>query len=459
MQNDGDQELIALIAREQRGFRFVMYFGVAVLIAMALMSAGLGLYYRQAQEEIQSAVAHQQFDARRERQSQANQITNQSIHIRRVSDELRNLGRADVDAANTGDAITAARNYLERAQLGLASERLIEAASRAPSAQGAQLAVLEGVANLVAFDRSGQAVQSGDEALPQRLQNARRAFESARGDAVLGPLAQAGLASVLNFEAQRVSYTEQSCEDLFSAAAASAPAGGVLAPRPLFWRANCERKLGRTGDALRDYAAMLTQSVAAARNPSADFADLELAMNAFHGVGTTLIALHGSSDPNMQAGLEVAQRECASDQQAGTSPEMRLAIACLTQAMDLRRRMGQNASQVAGGTGENLGFAYLRDEDFTGALGHANTIAQDSLSPWNELVRAIAAEHVRASGGDAAAEARAHAREARRNISFFTPAQFDLCEVRRLLNAGLYEEAVAIVREEHRGADMPVCEG
>ena len=455
MRDDGDQELIALIGREQRGFRFVMYFGVAVLIAMALMSAGLGLYYRQAQEDIQRQVARQAFDARRASQTQANQITNQSIYISRIGDELRSMGRTDVDATRTGDAIAAARAYLERAQLGVANERLIEAASRSGAAQGAERAVLQGVANLLAFDRSGDAVQAGEAALPQRLQDARRAFESALTDPALGTLAHVGLASVLFSEAQRVSYTEDACQHLFDAAAASAPAGAVLAPRPLYWRANCERKLGRTGDALRDYAAMLSQSAAEAETENADYADLDLAMNAFHGVGTTLIAMHGASadDANMRAGLAAAQSECGAYQDAGTSAEMRLAIACLTHAMDLRRRMHQNAGQVAGGTGENLGFAYLRDNDFAGALEHANGVAQDSLSPWNELVRAIAAKHLARS--DAAAREAEHS--ARSNISFFTPAQFDLCEVRRLLNAELYEDAVSIVGEEHRGQAMPTC--
>lgn len=453
MSDDGDQELIALIAREQRSYRFVMYFGVAVLIAMALMSAALGIYYKSAQDEIALAVQRQSFQARRDRQAQNNEITNQRIHIRRISDELR---RMSGERARSGDAIAAAHDYLERGQLGLSSEQLIASASRATSRRS-ERALLQGVAALIEFDRSGETVQPTDAALPPRLQEARAAFSQAVSDPVLRPLAQVGLAYVLNQEAQRLAYTGSACPDLFAAVAASA-VSGRLAPRPLYWRANCERKLGQTGDALRDYAAMLAQSAAAARSDDADHVALELAMNAFHGVGTTLIALHDEPADNAdkRAGLAVAQRECQTSQSESASTEMALAIACLDQAMSLRRRMGQNPAQVAG-SGENLGFAYLRDNDFAGALAHATRIERDSLSPWNELVRAISAARIANAGGQDAAAAREAARQARTNISFFTTAQFNLCEVRRLLNADLFDEAVSIVRREHPQDEMPAC--
>lgn len=457
MTDAAERELSALIVREQRGFRIMMYFGVFLMIVIGLMSVGMGLYYSRTQAEIARAVAKQQFDARRADQRTINAITNQAIDIRRISDELRRMSGAG--AGGPGDALAAARVYLERGQRSLSGERAVEIALQGEDAQGPQRALLEGVAHLLAFDRSGGGVQAGDEALPPRLQEALAAFERAKNDPELGPLAQIGRALVLFNEAQRVSYTQEACDALFQAVVASAGAGGALAPRPLYWRANCERKLGQTPEALRDYAAMLTQSAAAAADADADHADLDLAMNAFHGVGTTLIALNGAraDDANVQAGLAVAARECPQQSQDGGSAQMRLAIACLSQAMALRRRMGQNPSQVAG-TGENLGFAYLRDNDFPGALDHANRTAGDTLAAWNELVRALAAERIAAAAeGEDADAAREIARQARSNISFFTPPQFDLCEVRRLLSPELYREAVAIVRDEHRNEEIP-CE-
>ncbi len=89
-----------------------------------------------------------------------------------------------------------------------------------------------------------------------------------------------------------------------------------------------------------------------------------------------------------------------------------------------------------------MSFAYLRDQDFAGALANAVAVERTGLFAWNELVRALAAAHA----GDGAVEA-----AARRNVSFFTVGQFNVCELRVLLNQELFAEAQAIVAEEHPG--------
>jgi tetratricopeptide (TPR) repeat protein len=446
MSDDADKDLIALIAREQRGFRTMLVIGIAVLALLAAMSAALGVYYYRVSEQMTRMVERQAFDTRRQIDQQTNRVANQDVRLRRIAEEVRRASRSN--AAFTpdrmSDALAAARAYLERGQLSLDNEQLIEDAANSASVEGASRALLAGVARLIAFDRSGAGVQTGAEALPQSLTEAHDLFDQARADPASAPMASIGLAFVLNNEALRSGYREGDCEALFQAVAASAGAGGAPAPRPLFWRANCERKLGRTGDALRDYAAMLSQTAPAAQSPEAGVADVDLAMNAFHGVGTTLIALHGTSpdDDNMRAGLNAAQRACPPVEGASGSQEMQLAIACLRQAIALRRRLGQNANQQSG-TGENLGFAYLRDNDFQGAFDHAQNVERTGLFAWNELVRALSAAHVGAAAADAG-------REARRNISFFEVRQFNLCEVRVLLNPDLYAEAVRIIQREHR---------
>jgi hypothetical protein len=215
-----------------------------------------------------------------------------------------------------------------------------------------------------------------------------------------------------------------------------------IGAQQLWWQAQCERKLGRTQDALLHFAQSLEQTAGPARDANADIAELSLAMNAYHGVGTTLIALPDTSDARLIANaLQTAARECHA---LNTPTPMRVAERCLLEAVALRRRMGQTPNQVSG-SNENLSFAYLRETDFTRAFNHATAVHETGLFAWTELVRVLAANNL-TQKTDAT---RAAAREARRNISFFNVGDFNLCELRRLLSEALYQRAVRIIQEEH----------
>ncbi|MGQ0532162.1 MAG: hypothetical protein ACT4OF_05640 [Caulobacteraceae bacterium] len=165
-------------------------------------------------------------------------------------------------------------------------------------------------------------------------------------------------------------------------------AGSEPGPQPLWWQAQCERKLGQTREALRDYARTLQRVAGVATSLTQDYAEMTLAMNAFHGVGTTLIALHDTpdGDAHMSAALPIARSACPVAADATGSPRMQLAESCLRIAMLLRERLGQTPNQVSG-TGENLSFVFLRDENYDAAFAQARRVERTGLFPWNELVR------------------------------------------------------------------------
>ena len=413
------------------------------------MSAALGFYYFQVSRALgqtSSELQQQAFDTRIRMDQQNNRVVAQEIRLRRIQDDIRSsLGGAM--SADMTQALAATRAYLQRGRHPLASERAIETAARAATEKGEApaYALVIGAAALIAWQRSGEQIPADASTLPDLLTSANSAFERAKADPSLAALAHNGLAWVqyLNASSGRSNYAPADCEAVFAAVAASAE-DGAIGPQPLWWQAQCERKLGRTRDAFLDYAGMLGL-VDDAR--ATDPAEAELAMNAFHGVGTTMISDLGDEGDRAAAALGLAERSCAPEADGEGSPRMRLARACLSRAMALRQRLQQTPNQISG-SGENLGFTFLRDENYQGALDHAVAIERTGLFAWNELVRALAASHVRTAPAAIALS------QARRNISFFRVGQFNLCELRVLMSEPHFTEAVRLISREHPGEDV-----
>ncbi len=439
MSDKGEADLIALVQSEQRSFKRIVFAGLATLIVLVGMSAGLGVYYFDVSQRLaESALELQRhaFKSRRDLDAQNNRLAAQEARMRRIDVEI--LGAADARAlspAQTGSALAIARAYLESGRLSLADERVLDAAARTGDAGG--LALVRGVAALVAWDRGGEALDGEAASLPPLLASAKAEFASAEADPALAPHAKAGAANIDFLKAQASNYARADC-DAAIAAARAAPG-----PQPLYWQAQCERKMGETLAALADYARTLELARA---SPLDNDAARTLAMNAFHGVGTTLIAAADApaGDANLVVAMRIAEAACAPDGADKSSERMRLALACLHQAIALRRTLRQTENQISGSS-ENLSFAYLRDGDFSTAFDHAQKVERSGLFAWTELVRALSSQHVDTPGASRVGA------EARRNISFFTVAQFNLCELRVLLNEALYEEARAIIAREHRG--------
>jgi tetratricopeptide (TPR) repeat protein len=449
MSDQGENELIALVAMEQRGFRRILFAGFGVLIVLVVMSAALGVYYYTVANTLTAtslSLERSAFDARINADRQTNQVSNLERSVRRAYDEIHATGAvesAPSDPSTTREAIDA---YLQRGAHAMRDERLIETAALAQEGATPEFqALAAGAAALLAWDRSGEQIGASATELPGVLAGAQADFEAAKSDPAIASLAEVGLAWVLfiNASSNRSSYSTADCEAVFLAIDASA-ADAVPGPQPLYWRAQCERKLGRTRDALRDYALALRQSgefAAATRDDAA----LTLAMNAFHGVGTQLIATFDLPDQELRDELELASTLCgATDDAEAGSPRMRLARACLGQAIKLRQRLHQTENQLSG-TAENISFSYLRDGDFDGAFANASAVERTGLFPWNELMRSLSAKHV------ATPAALRIERNARRNVSFFGVARFNPCELKVLLNSDLFLEAVSIVESEHKG--------
>lgn len=451
MASDGESDLIALVEREQRGFRTILFSGLATLLLLVGMSAALGFYYFDVSRELTSSARKlqlQAFETRRQLDVQNNRVAAQEARIRRVHEEIRRLGSLGAtqlgDDASLKAAAAAARQLIREGAVSLAQERLIEIeAEREPADAPAARALLRAAAALLQWTRSGEAIARDAEDLPPVLAQALADFQAASSDAALAASATAGEAWVRFIDASspRSNFRAADCEAVFAAAALSA-AIEPLGPQPLYWRAQCARKLGRTSEALRDYAQALGQD-----RSSEEFAARTLAMNAFHGLGTTMIAAFEQPDdaPEMQIAVQVAGKACPITAGAGGSPRMQVAVACLDQAIALRRRLRQTQNEQSG-SAENISFAYLRDENFQAAFDNAQRIERTGLFAWNELVRALSAQHLSDTAG--LAEARA---DARRNVSFFQLGQFNLCELQALLSTQGYQEAVALIGELHPG--------
>jgi hypothetical protein len=455
MSDRAEDDLIALVSAEQRGFRRILFAGFGILFLLVAMSAALGVYYYAVSKQLTETSAaltetsarleRDAFDARIEADRQTNRVAILERAVRRTYDEFRAAAPGLPNRAEPAAVLAAVSNYLRRGR-SLSEERLIEAAAQGRAGDGSAetRALLTGSSALLAWERSGEQISAGATGLPDLLERAQAEFETAQSDVAVAPLARAGVAWVqyLYASSNASNYAPADCEVVFRTIEASAVAADP-GPQPLYWRAQCERKLGRTRDALRDYVLALRQSGELPRD--SDEATLTLAMNAFHGVGTLLIATFDVPDQDLQGELDLAANLCGkADEGDKGSARMLLARSCLSQAVRLRERLHQTPNQVSG-TRENVSFSYLRDGDFAGAYANASKVERTGLFAWNELVRALSAGRVKTNDAVDAV------REARRNVRFFDVGRFNPCELNVLLGADLMAEARSIVEQEHKG--------
>ncbi len=454
-----DDALVELITREQRGVRSVLMAGMGAVLLMIAMSGALAFYYYEYAQKISANVALQE--------QKADQLTRQAFDIRRKVDESVNR-LSDIDAFNRGfyeevrhlandgavqvtfdEALGAASAYLQRGARSFAAERAIESQLTGPS-EDQSTDFFEGVAALQNWERSRNTISANATGLPLELAEAEAAFQRAAQDPRLTQLASLGLANIYFIDAssQRLNYSLEGCQKV-SAALDAAGGDAQIGPQPLYWRGQCFRKLGQTSEALGAYSLALRKSLeentAGTDSFSARRSELTLQMNAFHGLGTVMIA---TGDLTNVTGLKNAERTCRPEEFTDRPPETRLAYACLKRAINLRADgLGQTRNQISG-SGENLSFVYLRENNPGEAFRNANEVHETGFFPWNELMLALAADR---TGKTAEAE------QARQNVALFTPSQFNLCELRALLSEADYTDAVAIVREGREGFQEPAC--
>jgi tetratricopeptide (TPR) repeat protein len=466
MSDAAERQLIELVSREQRGTRRVLIAGISTLVLVVAMSAALAAYYAVMANRLSATSAQlmadskrldrHAFNMRREIDQQKNRVSSQEAAIRRAHDELRGTYQGAASKRSKADLLVAVTGYLQQGRHSLSDERLIESAGR--SGDEALDTLAGGVASLLAWQRNGLPITKDTEGLPEQLEAARQAFTTVSVDPSYRVLAETGLAWILFIDAssERSAYAPQKCEAVIQRVA-QISSEQALSLQPLYWRAQCNRKMGRTVEALRDYS-MALNKIDPAGGDTSDSDELTLQMNAYHGLGTVLITTAGlQDDPNVIAARALARRMCTSGVDEGVADTMKMTRACLDKAILLRRRLGQTPNQQSG-TAENISFTYLLEGDFSGALANAQKVERTGLFAWNELIRALAAEEVANGTTDDVeptdAEAvRATAAEARRNVSMFAPNQFNPCELQALLTPEVYVKAEAILRQEHADFD------
>lgn len=452
MADEAESELIALVAREQQALRRTLLAGFSALFLVVAMSIALGIYYFFIARTLAAdseRLEQRAFETRILADDLADRISDQEAAIRRNYEELRTASQEEPVDTSPEAALQVVRDFLERGVHSLAGEKLIARARDAEASPG-RASLYQGVSALLEWERGGSVIPRDAEDLPTTLLRARTAFEAAGEDPALRPLSQAGLAWIHfeNASSARSNYAPADCEQVFVATEASAP-DGRMGPQPRYWRGQCARKQGQVRQALRDYGLALQRIRETSEPETASLvrreARLTLEMNAYHGLGTVLIAaVDAPEDDELAAARQLAREACYPASVAAGSEETQLMHACLQKAMSLRRRLRQTENQVSG-TRENLSFVFLRDDDYQGAFQNAMEVEDTGLFAWNELIRAVVAREV----GEASA-----ARDARRNVSLFDVNQFNVCELRELLRPDHFEAAYDILAEEHPGLDV-----
>ncbi len=233
---------------------------------------------------------------------------------------------------------------------------------------------------------------------------------------------------------EAVDFARRAIDDFNSDAASVLIAAGA-----------CLRKDGRTAEAYQEFRKALNLAAPDGR-PAYPSSSKQL-FEAFHGVGTTLIALANAPELAQSAGIELP------DNPSNRAREL------LNEASRFRAEWGMTrVGQVY--SEENLGFVFLQEKDYEGALRHTAEMDNVLALAWNLSVRLAAAnELAKELGSDEEAATRRGelervAEEAILKLSLFPYGFFDEPELRRLMpseyasyvDAGL--EAARLSREE-----------
>lgn len=458
---DLDDEADDLIVSRQRSFRRLQFVGIGLLFVVMAMSVALAVYFYLVFGSLKEAadrLEHGAFEGRIASDRQTNQVAGLERATRRAFGEFRDMVKASsgpqvVEVVDPAPAIDVVRAYLGRGVITLRDEQLVETAAESAAATPPVSALLKGALGVLEWNRTGEQILKDSPGLPQALVDAKALFTAASADPALATTAQTGLAWIAYLYASsgRSNYAPNDCADVFSAIAATQPDTG---PQAYFWQASCNRKRGKTLEALAGYSHILSGdgvdvATATSLNGRKQDAELLLEMNAFHGVGTQLISTYEVDAAQISEALGLAMKLCSpgssvlSPAQVTLKLRMELARACLNRAIKLRAQLDQTPNERSGSL-ENISFAYLREHDFEHALENAQQVERTGLFAWNELVRALAAEHVET------ADARKAGAQARRNIGFYAVTAFNPCELQVLLDKTLFAEVDAIVKREHK---------
>ena len=404
-------DIWAEILDEKKSFRGVLRALIVLLAIAALIALGMFYYsYRTLTEqearytaevrgiEIRNEISRG--DAARDRQT----MLTRTLEIREEMARAANA-TAFVDAARRVDTEGADQDDVD---LALAEARLFTVGANLDAARFAFIAAVQSdqcgetpVLPLVACqflaavtadwnekDNRSPGSKEPSERLgvdaPEHLQVAyQRVVETEARDGLSAftPYAEAGLTQLYYAYADNNQRgTDADCRESVRAAE-RADAAGIDGIGPYLLAGECLRKQGRPGDSnVMFRKASAWYETAKTRS---DFNEKRFPPDvfrlAYHGVGTTQIAMIASGD---------FQGDESERARALREAEENLEIAA-------RRRVARGEGDVGEVyTTENIGFIYVLDEDWPSALYHTGLVNEVLPLAWNLVVRRIAAENV-----------------------------------------------------------------
>lgn len=452
MASDEDT-LTAVLDRDQRSFRRVLIAGIVMIVVMLLLGGilaaqnfaaerRLGAMAKEvafANANIRDVEKKARFEAHRLRQAADNAAiadSRRTMENRAAFEDIRNLIDASSPAggavaASPGLALEAATAYLEGRRLPLVGERTIRGVLTAAQGLDAPTVdVLTAVEQMRRFDKSGAQLREdadGASALTPELEDAAARLDRAAASASLREAAVLGRARIDYILASANNFDRAKCEAMFNRAR-SIPRN-AWSIQLLLNRAECWRKNGDSVNANTEFAAAVRRLAATTASPDAALsgsdADPLVQYQAYHGRGTTLIAISKDSE---QDKLKQAQED-------------------LQKAAALRKLGGQSELEVMGSL-ENLGLGYLHAGQYKEAAANAANVARVRSLGWNEVVRALAAGELKDE---------ATAASARENLQNYRRTEFNECELKKLVGARQEAALLDLLKVTRGGETAATC--
>lgn len=451
-----DQTLTNIIEREQRSFRFLLM-GAVFFVVLLVALGGLFFYQnfkavddlRELRKSVEEANANIKDVERRSRIS-AHRLrqdadaaaiadSRRAMESRAAFEDMRRMIEAAAPGSTTradpAGALRAATAYLEGRRLDIIGESTINTvvSSHTASIDARTRDLLTAVVQMRRYDKNGGQLRASapdtPAALTPELDDAASRLDRAIASPDLKQAAILGRARIDYILASANNFDRALCDAMFRHAAQIPQTAWSI--QLVLNRAECRRKNGESQKAFDEFDAAVRMLSGVAADPekalSGEKADPLLQYQAFHGRGTTRIAI--------------------APEGAGEREAVRLAQADLIEAVRLRKLGGQSELEVAGSL-ENLGLAYVRAGDYKAAADNAAMVARVRVLGWNEIVRAIANGELKKPDTEQAAI---------RRLRDFRRAEFNECELVKLVGVRHAERVRGLMKETRSSDTAPAC--
>ena len=445
MASDEDT-LTSMLDRDQRSFQRVLFAGIAMIVVVMLIGGALvAQNFRTAQNlsslegKLRQVEQNTRLEAHRLRQTaDASAIADnrRAMENRAAFEDIRNLIDASTPGAGARGATPAGAQqaafaYLQGMRLPLVGERAIHAVLASSTPLDASMRdLLSAVELMRRYDKTGadlRADASGAAALTPELDEAAARLERAAKSKALEQPALLGRARIDYILASANNFRRPLCDTMFERIGGLAPETWSI--QALLNRAECWRKNGDSQRSHAEFEAAVKRLAATPasqeRAMSGSDADPLVQYQAYHGRGTTLIAI--SADGDLEK-LKQAQGD-------------------LQKAAELRKLGGQSELEVVGSL-ENLGLAYLKAGQQQQAARNAAEVTRVRSLGWNEIVRALSAQQLKDDTTYAAA---------RENLANYRRAEFNECELKKLVGERLEPALLELLKGTRDGGAAAQC--